>query len=148
MCIYIGPERCHWGSGQLRYNYNYYFIVTEPLNHEEISERNEQPTHGAREQTGDVASENPGDSTSALKSGNESTSATTGQKNSTDSSGAGSSGQAGEFITVIFHALLTPTFNINFRQGDKVVLRGEPPFSWNKGKQIEMKTVRYIFIVH
>ena len=49
-----------------------------------------------------------------------------------------------ESMTVIFHALLTPTFNINFQQGDKVVLRGGPPFSWNHpGQQIEMQPTRY-----
>ena len=44
-------------------------------------------------------------------------------------------------VTVIFHALLAPTFTVNFNQGDKVVLRGNPPFSWNAGKQIQMHVV-------
>ena len=49
-------------------------------------------------------------------------------------------------MTVIFHALLTPTFNINFQQGDKVVLRGGSPFSWNQqGQQVEMHPVRHVF---
>ena len=47
-------------------------------------------------------------------------------------------------VTVIFHALLTPTFTINFNQGDKLVLRGDPPFSWNVGKQIQMRFVRLV----
>lgn len=46
-------------------------------------------------------------------------------------------------ITVIFHALLTPTFNVNFNQGDKVFLRGDPPFSWKSGTgQLEMRPQR------
>ena len=48
-----------------------------------------------------------------------------------------------EYMTVVFHALLTPTFNISFQQGDKVVLRGDPPFSWNPSKQVEIQGVRY-----
>jgi len=56
-------------------------------------------------------------------------------------------------VTVIFHALLTPTFSINFKQGEKVVLRGNSPFSWHagKGKQVEIRVVRYIlsyYIIH
>ena len=47
-----------------------------------------------------------------------------------------------EYMTVIFHALLTPTFNISFRQGDKVVLRGDPPFSWSASNHV-MQDVRY-----
>ena len=48
-----------------------------------------------------------------------------------------------ECVTVIFHALLTPTMNI--KQGDKVFLRGGPPFAWRaSGKQLEMHVVRYI----
>ena len=46
-----------------------------------------------------------------------------------------------EFINVIFHALLTPTFN--FQLGySKVVLRGNPPFSWHPGRQLEMHVGR------
>ena len=48
-----------------------------------------------------------------------------------------------EFVTVIFHALLTPTFSVNFYQGEKIVLRGQPPFSWNAEKQVEIRVVRY-----
>lgn len=48
----------------------------------------------------------------------------------------------GNLITVIFHALLTPTFSVNFKQGDKVFLRGGAPFSWNATRQIEMGVVR------
>ena len=51
-----------------------------------------------------------------------------------------------ERITVIFHALLTPTFSVKFSQGDRVFLRGHPPFSWNTARQVEMFSVRYIFI--
>ena len=51
-------------------------------------------------------------------------------------------------ITVIFHALLTPTFNANFNQGDKVFLRGDPPLSWNSGTgQIEMRPLRYLNLI-
>lgn len=46
-----------------------------------------------------------------------------------------------EFINVIFHALLTPTFN--FQRGySKVVLRGNSPFSWHPGRQLEMRVGR------
>lgn len=55
----------------------------------------------------------------------------------------GHSGDA-ETVTVVFHALLTPTFNINPHQGDcRVVLRGEPPFSWSEEKQVAMRFVRW-----
>lgn len=48
-------------------------------------------------------------------------------------------------ITVIFHALLTPTFNVKFNEGDKVFLRGDRPFSWNSGTgQLEMRPLRYL----
>ena len=55
-----------------------------------------------------------------------------------------------ECVTVVFHALLTPTFSINLNNGDKVVLRGDAPFSWHPGKQADMRVVRYIlyFSVH
>ena len=47
-------------------------------------------------------------------------------------------------VTVVFHALLTPTFNINPHQGDcRVVLRGQPPFSWKEEKQVAMRFVRW-----
>ena len=49
----------------------------------------------------------------------------------------------GEFITVIFHALLTPTFSLNFYQGDRVVLRGQSPFSWNAKNEVKIRVVRY-----
>ena len=57
-----------------------------------------------------------------------------------------STGQASNtgFITVIFQALLTPTFNINFYQGDRVVLRGQAPFSWHSERQVDMRVKRYI----
>ena len=43
-----------------------------------------------------------------------------------------------ECINVVFHALLTPTFN--FQRGyNKVVLRGNSPFSWHPGRQLEMR---------
>lgn len=55
----------------------------------------------------------------------------------------GHSGDA-ETVTVVFHALLTPTFNINAHQGDcRVVLRGQPPFSWSEEKQVGMRFVRW-----
>lgn len=51
--------------------------------------------------------------------------------------------QTSHSVTVVFHALLTPTFNINPHQGDcRVVLRGEPPFSWNEKKQVAMRFAR------
>ena len=44
-------------------------------------------------------------------------------------------------INVVFHALLTPTFN--FQPGYyKVVLRGNWPFSWHPGRQLEMRVGR------
>lgn len=44
-------------------------------------------------------------------------------------------------INVVFHALLTPTFN--FQPGyNKVVLRGNSPFSWHPGRQLEMRVGR------
>ena len=44
-------------------------------------------------------------------------------------------------INVVFHALLTPTFG--FQPGyNKVVLRGNSPFSWHPGKQLEMRVER------
>lgn len=46
-----------------------------------------------------------------------------------------------ECINVVFHALLTPTFN--FQRGhSKVVLRGHPPFSWRPGRQLEIRVGR------
>ncbi|XP_020614912.1 E3 ubiquitin-protein ligase RNF213-like [Orbicella faveolata] len=45
-------------------------------------------------------------------------------------------------MTVVFHALLTSTFNISVQQGYKVVLRGNSPFSWNPSKQVEIQAVR------
>lgn len=46
-----------------------------------------------------------------------------------------------ECINVVFHALLTPTFN--FQRGyNKVVLRGHPPFSWRPGRQLEIRVGR------
>lgn len=44
-------------------------------------------------------------------------------------------------INVVFHALLTPTFNFQ-PDYNKVVLRGNSPFSWNPGKQLEMRVER------
>ena len=71
---------------------------------------------------------------------NDATHSTEGKKDGKNSD----SGRNVESMTVIFHALLTPTFNINFQQGDKVVLRGGSPFSWhNPGQQVEMHPVRY-----
>lgn len=49
-------------------------------------------------------------------------------------------------VTVIFHALLTPTFMVNLNQGNKVVLRGDQPFSWKAGKQLQMRVVRLVCI--
>lgn len=49
-------------------------------------------------------------------------------------------------VTVIFHALLTPTFTVNLNQGYKVVLRGNHPFSWKAGKQLQMRFVRLVCI--
>lgn len=44
-------------------------------------------------------------------------------------------------MNVVFHALLTPTFN--FQRGySKVVLRGHPPFSWRPGRQLEIRVGR------
>ena len=54
--------------------------------------------------------------------------------------GSGTGGQ--NCVTVIFHALLTPTFTVNLNQGYKVVLRGDKPFSWKAGKQLQMRVVR------
>ena len=52
--------------------------------------------------------------------------------------------QTSHSVTVVFHALLTPTFNINPHQGDcRVVLRGEPPFSWVEEKQLAMRFARW-----
>ena len=49
-------------------------------------------------------------------------------------------------VTVIFHALLTPTFMVNLNQGNKVFLRGDQPFSWKAGKQLQMRVVRLVCI--
>ncbi|CAH3163087.1 unnamed protein product, partial [Porites evermanni] len=47
-------------------------------------------------------------------------------------------------INVVFHALLTPTFN--FQPGyNKVVLRGNSPFSWHPGRQLEMRVGREVW---
>lgn len=46
-----------------------------------------------------------------------------------------------ECINVVFHALLTPTFNFQ-RRYNKVVLRGHPPFSWRPGRQLEIRVGR------
>ena len=44
-------------------------------------------------------------------------------------------------INVVFQALLTPTFG--FQPGyNKVVLRGNSPFSWHPGRQLEMRVGR------
>lgn len=48
-----------------------------------------------------------------------------------------------EFLNVIFHSLLTPTFSLNVHQGERVVLRGHSPFSWSAEKQVNMRVVRY-----
>ena len=46
-----------------------------------------------------------------------------------------------ECMNVVFHALLTPTFN--FKRGyNKVVLRGHSPFSWRPGRQLEIRVGR------
>ena len=48
-----------------------------------------------------------------------------------------------EFVTVIFHALLTPTFQFNPRQGDKIFIRGSFPFTWkDPGRQVAVHIVR------
>ena len=90
-----------------------------------------------------------------LSGGNKDVKQTQGAKNDAvhfgegniDARNSGSSRNT-ESMTVIFHALLTPTFNINFQQGDKVVLRGGSPFSWKQtGQHIEMHPVRYELIL-
>ena len=63
-----------------------------------------------------------------------------------DSSGKRENDPKGNYVHVVFHALLTPTFSVDFYQGQKVVLRGGTPFSWNATKQIQMTVVRYKLI--
>lgn len=48
-----------------------------------------------------------------------------------------------EFLTVIFHALLTPTFQFNPKQGDRIFICGSSPFSWKDPQyQVEVQIVR------
>lgn len=48
-----------------------------------------------------------------------------------------------EFLTVIFHALLTPTFQFNPKQGDRIFICGSFPFSWKDPQyQVEVHIVR------
>ena len=48
-----------------------------------------------------------------------------------------------EFLTVIFHALLTPTFQFNPRQGERIFICGSFPFSWKDPQnQVEVRIVR------
>lgn len=48
-----------------------------------------------------------------------------------------------EFLTVIFHALLTPTFQFNPKQGDRIFICGSSPFSWKDPQyQVEVHIVR------
>lgn len=47
-----------------------------------------------------------------------------------------------EFVTVIFHALLTPTFQFNHSPGDRIFIHGNYPFSWNEQRQVEVRIVR------
>lgn len=117
------------------------------------AERGVQGTENPSDHDGRVIVENPdnNDGKSTVQSVNDSTLAPAGQANSnTEKAGqsrnrTGGSEQAVESMTVIFHALLTPTFNINFQQGDKVVLRGDSPFSWkNPEQQLEIQDVRYV----
>lgn len=130
--------------------------AAEPLDNEHSvlkADRDVQATdntseHDGRGEEGNLdSSDNHVEST--LQSENDRELATAGQGNETtgkpDQSQNGT-GRPAETMTVIFHALLTPTFN--FQRGDKVVLRGDSPFSWKpgQGQQLEIQVVKYVVL--
>ena len=121
-----------------------------PLN--DGAERHVQATENPTDHDGRGKGVNPdnNDVKSTVQSGNGSKLATAGQASASVKTGktdpSEGSDQAVESMTVIFHALLTPTFDINFQQGDKVFLRGDSPFSWKTGQQLEIQAVRYDFL--
>lgn len=49
-----------------------------------------------------------------------------------------------EFVTIIFHALLTPTFQFSYKDGDRIFIRGGHPLSWGEKHQIAVRIVRYV----